>query len=112
MPLPGFTADATLYRSTSTYRPLAGTAPDRTTGLTPQNAADYYDCTGKPDGNYIHPTDCTKFMSCVAQTHAYERDCATCHYHPIDCPTGKTHYHEPSDACLWASEAGCVTASG
>jgi len=69
---------------------------------------DNYSCAGKEDGNYIHPTDCTKFMSCVAQTYAYERDCATCHVHPTDCPNGKTHYDHPSDACLWAWEAGCV----
>jgi len=68
-----------------------------------------YSCAGKADGNYIHPSDCTKFMSCVAQTYAYERDCASCHVNPTDCPNGKTHYDHPSDACLWAWEAGCVT---
>lgn len=111
MPLPGFTAATTLYRSTSTYRPLAGNAPDHTTGLAPQGQVNFYDCTGKPDGNYIHPTDCTKFISCVAGKYAYERDCPTCHVNPRDCPTGRTHYHAPEDACLWAWEAGCVTAS-
>lgn len=40
-----------------------------------ETAADYYDCSGKPDGDYAHPTDPTKFISCVAQTHAYERSC-------------------------------------
>ncbi|MDX3538482.1 hypothetical protein PV721_29880 [Streptomyces sp. MB09-01] len=39
---------------------------------------DFYDCRGKPDGNYIHPYDCTKFMSCVAGQYAYERNCADC----------------------------------
>jgi len=73
---------------------------------------DWYDCSGKADGNYIHPTDCTKFMSCVAQTHAYERNCAECHVHPDTCPTGRTHYDHPADACLWANEAGCVTDPG
>ncbi|WP_392900902.1 chitin binding peritrophin-A domain-containing protein [Streptomyces sp. LN699] len=29
--------------------------------------ADFYSCADKADGNYIHPTDCTKFISCVAQ---------------------------------------------
>jgi hypothetical protein len=112
MSLPGFTADTTLYRSTHTYRPFAGNTPERTTGLALQSLVDWYDCSGKSDGNYIHPTDCTKFISCVAQTHAYERDCAACHVDPVRCPTGRTHYDHPSDACLWANEAGCVTESG
>jgi len=67
-----------------------------------------YDCSGREDGNYIHPSDCTKFMSCVAQQHAYERDCAACHVDENECPTGRLHYHHPADACLWFSEAGCV----
>lgn len=70
---------------------------------------DFYSCAGKPDGNYIHPTDCTKFMSCVAQEYAYERDCAPCHPNPDNCPNGKLHYDAASDACLWSYEAGCVT---
>ena len=36
---------------------------------------DWYDCSDKDDGNYAHPTDNTKFMSCVARRHAYERNC-------------------------------------
>lgn len=112
MPLPGFTAATTLYHSTSAYRPLAGNAPDHTTGLAPQGKADYYSCIGKPDGNYIHPTDCTKFISCVAGEYAYERNCADCHVDPERCPTGRLHYHAPEDKCLYSYEAGCVTASG
>jgi len=73
---------------------------------------DWYNCAGKSDGNYIHPFDCTKFMSCVAQKHAYERNCAACHTHPDNCPTGKLHYHHPGDACEWAHIAGCVTDPG
>jgi hypothetical protein len=68
---------------------------------------DWYDCSGKADGNYPHPTHCTRFMSCVAQTHAYERQCATCHVHPTNCPEGQTHYDHPADACLWADETDC-----
>ena len=98
MPVPGFTADATLYRSTRTYRPFAGNTPDRTTGLTPQDAhVDWYDCSGKADGNYPHPYECTKFMSCVAQEYAYERNCAVCAYDPVRCPNGRTHYDPASD---------------
>jgi hypothetical protein len=46
-------------------------------------------CADKPDGNYPHPSDPNKFVSCVAQTHAYERAC----------PTGYT-YDPESDMCV------------
>jgi len=72
----------------------------------------WYDCSGKVDGNYIHPNDCTKFMSCVAQAYAYERNCADCHVDERECPTGRLHYDLPRDSCLWAYEAGCVTDGG
>lgn len=57
----------------------------------------------------MHPTDCTKFMSCVAGRYAYERNCAACDPDPADCPTGRLHYDLNSDACLWSYEASCVT---
>lgn len=72
----------------------------------------WYDCSGKADGNYIHPNDCTKFMSCVAESYAYERECAGCHVNEHECPTGRLHYDHPQDSCLWAYEAGCVTDGG
>jgi hypothetical protein len=31
-------------------------------------------CEGRADGNYVNPWDNTKYISCVAQTHAYERN--------------------------------------
>ncbi|CAG7826095.1 unnamed protein product, partial [Allacma fusca] len=31
-----------------------------------------YDCSGKQDGNYPHPTKCTHYVACVAKTYAYE----------------------------------------
>ncbi len=46
-------------------------------------------CATKADGNYAHPDDPTKFISCVAQTHGYERRC----------PQGYT-YDEASDSCV------------
>jgi len=69
-----------------------------------------YDCSNKDDGNYIHPNDCTKFMSCVGHQIAYEMDCAICHTDPNTCPTGRLHYHHPSNKCEFANIAGCVTA--
>lgn len=35
---------------------------------------DWYDCSGKSNGNYPHPDDDTKFISC-ANGYAYEQDC-------------------------------------
>ena len=75
-------------------------------------SVDFYNCAGKTDGNYIHPTDCTKFISCVAQQHAYERDCPKCDVDPVTCPNGRLHYDHASDTCLYADEAGCVTDPG
>jgi hypothetical protein len=34
-----------------------------------------YSCSGKPDGDYPDPSDNTKFISCVAQQYAYQRNC-------------------------------------
>ena len=73
---------------------------------------DWYDCSEREDGNYIHPNDCTKFMSCVARQHAYERNCAICNENPVNCPTGRLHYHYPQDRCEWADVAGCVVEEG
>ncbi|CAG7832453.1 unnamed protein product [Allacma fusca] len=38
-----------------------------------------YDCSGKQDGNYPHPTKCTHFVACVGGQHAYEQVCALNH---------------------------------
>jgi hypothetical protein len=38
-----------------------------------------YDCSGKDDGNYPHPTKCTHYVACVARKHAYEMPCAMNH---------------------------------
>ncbi len=50
---------------------------------------DWYDCSRKEDGNYPHPTDPTKYISCVAKRYAYERNC----------PPG-TRYDPASDSCI------------
>ncbi|ODM87246.1 putative chitinase 3, partial [Orchesella cincta] len=59
---------------------------------------DWYDCKGKPDANYVHPYDCTKFMTCVAQFYAYERDCVV-----------GLHYDPANDRCEWPEIVGCIT---
>ncbi|CAG7837251.1 unnamed protein product, partial [Allacma fusca] len=37
-----------------------------------------YDCSGKRDGNYPHPTKCTHYVSCSGQR-AHEIECAKGH---------------------------------
>ncbi|MFI6167730.1 carbohydrate-binding module family 14 protein [Nocardia sp. NPDC051052] len=36
---------------------------------------DWFDCSGKEDGDYPHPSNPTKYISCVAHEYAYENDC-------------------------------------
>ncbi|MHC5676346.1 carbohydrate-binding module family 14 protein [Nostoc sp.] len=69
----------------------------------------FYDCTGKKDGNYTHPFDCTRFISCIAGAYAYERDCPVCPSDPTNCPKGRLHYQASTDSCELDSVAGCVT---
>lgn len=71
---------------------------------------DYYDCSGKPNGNYYHPDDCTKFITC-SNGYASERNCAACNPGDPRCPEGRTNFDEPSDACLWPDVARCVSGS-
>lgn len=54
-----------------------------------------FDCAGRSDGNYPHPSDPTKFISCVAQTHAYERNCPSSSL----IPPGRLVYAAFEDAC-------------
>lgn len=67
----------------------------------------YFSCTGRPDGNYPDPDDCSRFYSCVDQTYAYSRYCGKnrlysieydeCHFpYEVDCagrvrPEGLDH---------------------
>jgi len=68
---------------------------------------DYYNCKGITNGNYYHPWDCTKFITC-SNGYASERDCAACNPGDSRCPDGRTHFDEPSDACLWPDVARCT----
>ncbi|CAL8091916.1 unnamed protein product [Orchesella dallaii] len=70
----------------------------------------WYNCAGKPDGNYEHPSDCTRFISCSGGI-ASQRDCADCHIDAVRCPEGRTVYNASVDACLWADETTCQVSS-
>ncbi|MCV3212868.1 chitin binding domain-containing protein [Plectonema radiosum NIES-515] len=67
-----------------------------------------YDCKGQPNGNYNHPYDCDKFITC-SNGYAYEMDCADCNISEGSehCPDGKLHYYKPLDRCEWANIAQC-----
>jgi hypothetical protein len=111
MTLPGFTAEIGLYHAARPYRHVA-TAGQHSIGLTPQAAWIAYDCAGKdPNTKYIHPSDCTKYVQCFPSypNNGYEQDCADCQVNPDNCPTGRTHFDFPTQACLWSYEAGCVS---
>ncbi|CAL8134208.1 unnamed protein product [Orchesella dallaii] len=66
----------------------------------------WYNCAGKPEGNYEHPSDCTRFISCSGEI-ASQRDCANCNVDPVRCPEGRTVYNASVDACLWADVTTC-----
>jgi hypothetical protein len=69
---------------------------------------EYYNCTDRANGNYYHPCDCTKFITC-SNGYATERDCAACNPGDKRCPDGRTNFDEPSDACLWPDVARCLS---
>lgn len=67
-----------------------------------------FDCTGKVDGFYPHPFDCTRFVGCVAGIEAWEMPCAlmndngdSLHYVADSGPDPKTAY------CDYPEKAGC-----
>jgi len=78
-------------------------------GLTPAGLLPGYDCSQKRDGNYRHPTDCTKYVQRIGQIYAYEIDCGDCHPDAVTCPTGRLRYDQAKDKCLFADNTACVT---
>ncbi|KFZ02644.1 hypothetical protein V500_00051 [Pseudogymnoascus sp. VKM F-4518 (FW-2643)] len=75
---------------------------------TDRDDVDYYDCTGKSDGNYIHPFSCHYFIKCHSGRARLGR-CEFCHEDPLTCPDGQLSYYAPSDRCEYYDIAGCVT---
>ncbi|CAL8091910.1 unnamed protein product [Orchesella dallaii] len=75
-----------------------------------EHPIDWYNCAGKPDGNYEHPWDCTRFISCSGGI-ASQRDCANCDIDPVRCPEGRTVYDPSVDACLWADQTTCSSSN-
>lgn len=67
---------------------------------------DGYDCSNKEDGNYVHPTDCTRFARCEDGV-ASEIDCPPCNVDPVRCPEGRLVSNATVDSCLRADETEC-----
>ncbi|ODM88473.1 Chondroitin proteoglycan-2 [Orchesella cincta] len=71
-----------------------------------EHPIDWYDCSGEADGNYVHPYDCTRFISCSGGI-ASQRDCANCDIDPVRCPDGRLVYDPSVDRCEWADTTTC-----
>jgi len=72
---------------------------------------DYYDCSGKPDGNYIHPHDCTRWITCH-NGRAADMACPDCGLdaNPYQCAGSEyLYYNHPTDTCQWPRDTACVT---
>jgi hypothetical protein len=75
--------------------------------------APWYDCSGKQPGNYEHPRDCTRFITCDAGLQAIEFDCGECSNRPEACtPQNRLVYNVTVDQCLWADQTECHIPGG
>jgi len=74
------------------------------------NAVNPSFCSSLANGNYYHPDDCNKFVSCSNRL-TYEMDCPICHVDTLTCPDGRLVFDEASDKCLFADETTCTTSS-
>ena len=70
-----------------------------------------FNCKGVRDGNYQHPFNCNKYMSCSGGI-ASEKDCPLCEVNPVQCPDGMLIYNVTRDRCLPADETECVAPEG
>lgn len=106
MAFPGFTAQVSLAPAIGRYR--TGGIHVGGSGLVPASEFQY-DCSGKADGNYPHPTKCDHYVACVAGRHAYEMPCAMghdgnrLHYVPNSGPDPVT------SRCDYPEVAGCAS---
>ena len=72
---------------------------------------DYYDCTGKANGNYIHPTDCTRFIKCQ-DGQATDMACPDCdmEQNPTQCAGSEyLFWDQTRDRCEFPSDTQCIT---
>jgi len=72
--------------------------------------SDIYNCTGHSDGNYNHPTDCTRFISC-SNTRTFDMACGDCDLNnKIECD-GEEYlvYRHSTDQCDWPLNTHCFS---
>lgn len=75
------------------------------------NDVTYYDCTGKPNGNYLHPSDCTRYITCH-NGRAADMACPDCGLanNPYQCAGSEfLFYKAATDRCDWPRDTECQT---
>lgn len=94
MALPGFTAHAALYRSTTTYRQPARSPS--AAGLRPAASCPPVTCPDDIEDMYQpNPADCGSYYQCI-----YGQP------HLIPCPDG-LHWNSAINVCDWPKDANC-----
>jgi len=70
---------------------------------------DYYDCSGKADGNYVHPTDCTRFIMC-SNGRAADMACPDCDMNNVSGCAGSPYqfWDQDKDRCEWPRDTHCA----
>jgi len=66
-----------------------------------------YNCSGKRDGNYPHPSKCTHYVACVGGTNAYEMQCAIGHDGQPLHYVASSGPDETTSRCDYPEVAGC-----
>jgi hypothetical protein len=69
---------------------------------------DYYDCQDKLKGNYTHPWDCTRFITC-SNGRASDMACADCDKNNAQQCAGLDYlvYDKSVDRCEWPADTQC-----
>lgn len=99
MSVPGFTAEAAVYRSSRSYRRDPRGASAEGARLSPaERECPALDCTDLPNGEYPNPEDCGSFCYCVWGKSVW-----------TDCPV-PLHFNPDLKVCDWPDQAGCVLA--
>ncbi|OXA64280.1 uncharacterized protein LOC110841593 [Folsomia candida] len=69
---------------------------------------DYYDCSGKPNGQYIHPSDCTRFIIC-SNGYASDMACPNCDLANTLCfGIPFLRYDAFKERCEWPKITECI----
>lgn len=70
---------------------------------------DYFDCSDKPDGTHIHPTDCTRYIQC-GNGRAFDMACPDCDSNNPACAGQAYLYYDAEvQRCELPSETRCIT---